>query len=116
MSNAALISELLKKRCTACAPGTPPASEARVRDVLRELPGWELAGNEIAKTFKFANYYETLAFVNASAWISHREDHHPDLEVGYNKCRVRYSTHSIGGISENDLICAAKMEGLVAPA
>jgi 4a-hydroxytetrahydrobiopterin dehydratase len=54
--------------------------------------------------------------VNGSAWISHREDHHPDLEVGYNKCRVRYSTHSIGGISENDLICAAKVEGLVAPA
>jgi 4a-hydroxytetrahydrobiopterin dehydratase len=57
-----------------------------------------------------------MAFVNASAWISHREDHHPDLEVGYNKCRVRYSTHSIGGISENDLICAAKVEALVAPA
>jgi 4a-hydroxytetrahydrobiopterin dehydratase len=115
MPNATLISELLKKRCTDCAPGTPPATESRVRDVLRELPGWELAGKEIAKTFKFANYYETLAFVNGSAWISHREDHHPDLEVGYNKCRVRYSTHSIGGISENDLICAAKVEGLVAP-
>jgi 4a-hydroxytetrahydrobiopterin dehydratase len=116
MPNAALISDLLKKRCSTLAPGTPPASEARVRDVLRELPGWELAGKEITKTFKFANYHETMAFVNASAWISHREDHHPDLEVGYNKCRVRYSTHSIGGISENDLICAAKVEALVAPA
>ncbi len=116
MPNPTLISDLLKKRCSTCAPGTPPASEARVRDVLRELPGWELADKAIAKTYKFANYYETMAFVNAIAWISHREDHHPDLEVGYNKCRVRYSTHSIGGISENDLICAAKVEALVAPA
>ena len=116
MPNPTLISDLLKKRCSNSAPGAPPASEARVRDVLRELPGWELTGNEIAKTYKFANYHETMAFVNASAWISHREDHHPDLEVGYNKCRVRYSTHSIGGISENDLICAAKVEALVAPA
>ncbi|HEY7120656.1 MAG TPA: 4a-hydroxytetrahydrobiopterin dehydratase [Tepidisphaeraceae bacterium] len=107
------ISDLLKKRCTACAPGTPPLSEASVRGVLRELPGWELANKEIAKTYKFANYHETMAFVNATAWISHREDHHPDLEVGYNRCLVRYSTHSIGGISENDLICAAKVEGLV---
>jgi len=112
MSNAALISDLLKKRCSTCAPGTPPASEARVRDVLRELPGWELAGKEIGKTFKFANYHETMAFVNATAWISHREDHHPELRVGYNECRVAYHTHAIKGLSENDFICAAKLDAL----
>ena len=80
--------------------------------------GWEAgaAGKEIFKTYKFANYHETMAFVNAVAWVAHREDHHPDLEVGYNRCRVRYSTHSIGGLSENDLICAAKVEALIAPA
>ncbi len=113
MSDALTVSELLKKHCAACAPGTPPVSEAHVRTFLRDLPGWELAGKEIAKTYKFSNYYETLAFVNATAWISHHEDHHPDLEVGYNKCRVRYSTHSIGGLSENDLICAAKVQALL---
>ena len=86
---------------------------ARVRAALAELPGWELKGDEIAKTYPFKNYYETMAFVNATAWVSHRENHHPDLEVGYNKCRVRYSTHSIGGISENDLICAAKVDALM---
>ena len=113
MSHLPSVSDLLKKHCTACAPGTPPLDEAAVRERIRELPGWELLGKEIAKTYKFANYYETLAFVNATAFISHREDHHPDLEVGYNKCRVRYSTHSVGGLSQNDLICAAKVESLM---
>ena len=115
MSRLLAASELLKKQCHVCAPGTPAMSEHSVKNVLGDLPGWELvAGPEIAKTYKFANYHETIAFVNAVAWVAHREDHHPDLEVGYNRCRVRYSTHSIGGISENDLICAAKVELLLA--
>jgi 4a-hydroxytetrahydrobiopterin dehydratase len=86
---------------------------AAVKNILTDLAGWELVSNEIVKTFKFKNYYETMAFVNATAWVSHAEDHHPDLEVGYNKCKVRYSTHSIGGISENDLICAVKVDALI---
>ena len=115
MSRLLAASELLKKQCHVCAPGTPAMSEHSVKNVLGDLPGWELVpGPEIAKTYKFANYHETIAFVNAVAWVAHREDHHPDLEVGYNRCRVRYSTHSIGGISENDLICAAKVELLLA--
>src|ERR1041384_6445252 len=94
-----------------------PLSKDDVTKRLASLAGWEsLGGKEFAKTFAFQNYYETMAFVNATAWISHREDHHPDLEVGYNKCRVRYSTHSVGGLSENDLICAAKVEALLGPA
>jgi 4a-hydroxytetrahydrobiopterin dehydratase len=113
MNETMTLSDLKKKHCAACKPGTPPVDDAKVRVVLRELPGWELADKQISKTYKFANYYETLAFVNATAWISHHEDHHPDLEVGYNKCKVRYTTHSIGGISENDLICAAKVDGLM---
>ena len=107
-------SDLLNKHCTACTPGTPPLDEATVGKALADLPGWVLVGREIAKTYTFTNYHETMAFVNATAWISHREDHHPDLEVGYNKCRVRYSTHSVGGLSENDLICAAKVDALIA--
>jgi 4a-hydroxytetrahydrobiopterin dehydratase len=80
---------------------------------LQSLPGWEsLAGKEIAKTYSFKNYYETMAFVNAIAYLAHKADHHPDLEVGYNKCRVRYSTHSVGGLSENDFASAAKVEAL----
>jgi 4a-hydroxytetrahydrobiopterin dehydratase len=81
---------------------------------LALLPGWSLEDGEIAKTFKFKNYYETLAFVNALAWIAHRQDHHPDLSVHYNHCRVAFSTHAIGGISRNDFVCAAKIESLFA--
>ena len=87
--------------------------EKQITSRLARLPGWERQGANITKTFKFKNYYETMAFVNASAWISHREDHHPDLEVGYNTCKVRYSTHSVGGLSENDFNCAAKIEAMM---
>jgi 4a-hydroxytetrahydrobiopterin dehydratase len=87
---------------------------ADINQRLAGLKGWELAGNEIARTFNFKNYYETMAFVNATAWISHQEDHHPDLEVGYNKCRVRYSTHSAGGVTAKDFECAQRVEALMA--
>ena len=106
-------SDLLTKHCKPCEKGTPPLAKAKVDALLRGLPGWTSTGTEISKTFPFKNYHETIAFVNATAWISHREDHHPDLEVGYNKCRIRYSTHSIGGLSENDFICAARIETLI---
>ena len=90
-------------------------SEARVRELLPQVPGWEVIedGHAIAKTFSFGNYYETMAFVNALAYMAHREDHHPDLGVHYNRCVVRYSTHDVGGLSENDFICAAKAEALM---
>lgn len=80
--------------------------------LLGQLKGWQLAGGVITKTYAFTNYYQTMAFVNAVAWMAHREDHHPDMTVGYNKCRVDYSTHAIGGLSENDFICAAKVDAL----
>jgi 4a-hydroxytetrahydrobiopterin dehydratase len=103
---------LAAKSCKACAGKVEALSDAEAKKLLAEVPGWERQGGAITKTFSFKNYYETMAFVNASAWISHREDHHPDLEVGYNKCVVRYSTHSVGGLSESDFICAAKIEAL----
>ena len=89
-----------------------PVSDARAAELLGSLAGWSKEGKEIVKTYTFKNYHETMAFVNASAWVSHREDHHPDLEVGYNKCRVRYSTHSAGGLTERDFACASKLEAL----
>lgn len=67
----------------------------------------------IERTFTFKNYYHTLAFVNAVAWIAHQEDHHPELSFGYKQCRVRYTTHAVGGLSENDFICAAKVDRLL---
>lgn len=72
-------------------------------------------GQAIQRSFRFKNYYQTIAFVNALAWVAHQQDHHPDLEVGYKHCIVRYSTHSVGGMSENDFICAARIDTLSAP-
>lgn len=106
------MNELARKKCRPCEGGMAALAEAQVAPLLKGLEGWALEGNAIAKTFRFSNFHETMAFVNATAWISHREDHHPDLAVGYSQCRVSYSTHAIGGLSENDFICAAKIEAL----
>ena len=108
------MSDLAAKRCIPCEGGAKPLDAAAARDMLGKLDDWALddSGKEIERTYKFKNYYQTMAFVNAIAWIAHREDHHPDLEVGYNRVRVRYSTHAIGGLSENDFICAAKIDAL----
>jgi 4a-hydroxytetrahydrobiopterin dehydratase len=85
-------------------------TQARVAELMPEIPGWELVeeGRALCRTFRFDNYYQTLAFVNALAYIAHHEDHHPDLGVHYDRAVVRYSTHDVGGLSENDFICAAK--------
>lgn len=105
--------ELANKKCKPCEGGTASLPEVKIRKALTGLPGWQFTNGRIEKTFSFKNYYQTTAFVNAVAWIAHTEDHHPDIEFGYKACTVRYSTHSIGGISENDLICAAKVEVLL---
>lgn len=91
-------------------------TQARVAELIPQIPGWALAeeGRALSKTFKFGNYYETMAFVNALAYIAHAQDHHPDLGVHYDRAVVRYSTHDVGGLSENDFICAAKADSLVA--
>jgi 4a-hydroxytetrahydrobiopterin dehydratase len=101
---------LISKNCTANAAAlTAPAIDA----LLPQVPGWAVIDGTLQSSFSFANYYETMAFVNAMAWVSHQQDHHPDLTVSYKLCGVRYSTHSAGGeLSENDFICAAKVSAL----
>ncbi|MDH3320039.1 MAG: 4a-hydroxytetrahydrobiopterin dehydratase [Betaproteobacteria bacterium] len=106
------MSELAKKKCKPCEGGVPAYSAEQARNMLQGLKGWILEDGRLVKVYPFANYHHTMAFVNALAWISHREDHHPDLEVGYNKCRVTYWTHAVDGLSENDFICAAKCDAL----
>jgi len=105
---------LKTRHCRPCEGGTPPLGEAEIAALLQRLVGWEYAGGAIAKEFRFKNWGQTMAFVNAVAWIAHRENHHPDLEVSYNRCRVSYTTHAIGGLSENDFICAAQVDALLA--
>lgn len=107
--------DLTDRHCKPCAAVLPPLTESEARALLMQLDAWELNGNRLNKTFTFKNYYQVLAFVNAIAWMTHREDHHPDLTVGYNTCRVEYSTHAVGGLSENDFICAAKVDALFKP-
>ncbi|HWE02783.1 MAG TPA: 4a-hydroxytetrahydrobiopterin dehydratase [Tepidisphaeraceae bacterium] len=104
---------LAQKSCKDCAGDAKKLNDKQIATLLGDVPEWEQFDGRIARTFHFKNYYESMAFVNATAWISHREDHHPDLEVGYNKVRVSYSTHSVGGLSESDFICAAKIESLM---
>ena len=105
--------ELTERHCTPCAGGSVPMGTEEAKAYLADLPGWDLADGTIFKRFEFKNYFQTMAFVNAVAWIAHGEDHHPDLEVSYRFCRVRYTTHAIGGLSENDFICAAKVNALI---
>jgi 4a-hydroxytetrahydrobiopterin dehydratase len=107
------MSNLLHQKCQALEGGQPMA-EAVVRDHLAQVSGWHLNQGAIEKSFGFKNYYETIAFVNALAWICNTEDHHPELAVSYDRCIVRFSTHSVGGISINDFICAAKADALIA--
>lgn len=95
-----------------CTPGAARLADAEVRAHLAALPGWRDDGARIEKTFRFADYFETIAFVNAVAQIAHREDHHPDLGVHYDRCMVAWSTHSARGVTLNDCICAAKVEQL----
>ena len=104
---------LLDQHCRALEGGVP-MSGAEIARHLAQVGGWQLAHGAIERTFAFKDFHETIAFVNALAWICNREDHHPELAVSYNRCVVRFNTHSVGGISINDFICAAKVGALVA--
>jgi 4a-hydroxytetrahydrobiopterin dehydratase len=107
------LADLLEKKCRPLENGL---NAAEIADHLQAVQGWELQEEKIVKTFAFDNYYETLAFINAIAYVIHAEDHHPELVVTYNRCKVGFNTHSVnrgkGGISENDFICAAKVDAI----
>lgn len=86
-----------------------------VQRQLKDLPGWSLKDNALQRTWQFKDHYQTMAFVNAVAWISHTTDHHPDMQVGYNKVTLAYTTHSAGGITDLDMNCAAAVSRLPQP-
>jgi 4a-hydroxytetrahydrobiopterin dehydratase len=106
------MNDLAARRCRPCEGGVTPYGDEEAKALLAQLKGWIIEDGKLVKVFPFRDFYRTMAFVNAVAWVSHREDHHPDLVVGYNKCRVAYWTHAIGGLSENDFICAAKCDAV----
>jgi 4a-hydroxytetrahydrobiopterin dehydratase len=109
------IASAAQLRALHCTGQVAALSTAEAAALLALLDGWQIDGARIVRSFGFSNYYETMAFVNALAFIAHGEDHHPELVVGYKNCEVRYDTHSVKGLSLNDFICAAKIDALVRP-
>lgn len=109
------MSDLTQQKCKPCEGGIAPLSRDQAQALLRQLHGdWRLADDakSLHREWKFRNFFHTMSFVNAVAHIANAEDHHPDLEVGYGACRMKFTTHAIGGLSENDFICAAKVDQL----
>jgi len=109
------VNELSAKKCVPCEGGVAPLSAAEAAALLWQLHGdWKLAENakSVQRAYPFKDFYRTMSFVNAVAHIANVEDHHPDLEVGYNYCRVTFTTHAVAGLSENYFICAAKLDRL----
>lgn len=110
------MSELTVEKCEPCEGGVEPMDRKQAESLLAELHGdWSLNDDatEIRRDYQFKGFYRTMAFVNAVAWIANAEGHHPDLEVGWGHCLVRYTTHAIDGLSRNDFICAAKIDALL---
>ena len=106
---------LVDKKCQPCEGGVAPLTRAEADALRAQLHAdWRIADDakSLKRSFKFKDFYRTMSFVNAVAHIANREDHHPDLEVGYDYCRATFATHSIGGLSHNDFICAAKVDQL----
>ena len=106
---------LINQHCQEIQKGSKPLIIPRVESHLAQMQGWVAPLNYfyIEKTYTFKNYHQTIAFVNAITWIAHKEDHHPEIKFGYNQCTVNLSTHSIKGISQNDVIMAAKIDQLL---
>jgi 4a-hydroxytetrahydrobiopterin dehydratase len=106
---------LATRHCVPCEGGVAPLTAADANNLLATLSGWGVSDDDrkISRTLRFRNFHEVMEFVNALAWVAHREDHHPDMEVGYDRVKVAYTTHAIGGLSENDFICAAKIDALL---
>ena len=108
--------DLAQQHCRPCKGAADALNETQVHEGLAALPGWTLAadGKAIVKDFRFEDFHRTLGFINAVGFMANQQDHHPDLEAGYGHCQVLWSTHDVGGLSMNDLICAARVEALLA--
>jgi 4a-hydroxytetrahydrobiopterin dehydratase len=109
-------SDLKSKHCEACEGIQAALTAEQIKNLRPQLSArWEVSVDNLSlyASFRFEDFYETMAFVNAIAWFANIENHHPDLEVGYNYCHVRWTTHAIKGLSHNDFICAAKVDGLL---
>lgn len=109
------MSELEQKHCKPCAGDAAVLPPDKVERLLQQVPGWSVAddGKAITRKFQFKGFFRTMSFINAMAWIANQEGHHPDFSAGYNYCRVTFTTHELDGLSENDFICAARVNALL---
>lgn len=107
--------ELIATHCIPRKGAGDALADAQIDALGTQLPDWNVLreAGELRREFRFRDFHHTMGFVNAVAYMANREDHHPDLEVGYNYCRMRWSTHDVGGLSLNDFLCAAKVDTLV---
>ena len=106
------MTDLSSQQCSNLPSDTAQLDNKQISAFLKKLkPPWVLdqETQAISFTYTFKNYYQTMAFANVVAQIDHQQDHHPDMLISYNRCDITYSTHSVGGLSENDFICAAKI-------
>lgn len=106
------MTELTSIRCVGCEGGIPAMTKDEITKLMPQISEWKLSddGKSISRNFSFKDFYRTIAFVNAIAFIANQENHHPDLEVGYNYCRIKFFTHAVNGLTQNDFICAAKID------
>lgn len=107
--------QLAEKRCKPCEGGVDRMTREQADKLIEQVSGWSLdeTARSISRRFEFKGFYRTMAFINALAWVANREDHHPDFSAGYNYCEVTFTTHAVDGLSENDFICAAKVDALL---
>lgn len=109
------MTELVERKCKPCEGGVKPLSEDQASALMAALhPDWQLSasGKEISREFHFTGFGMTMAFANAVAWVATTEGHHPEMTVAYGRCLVSYTTNAIDGLSDNDFICAAKIDRL----
>ena len=109
------VCSLTDRHCKPCEGGVDAMSRKQAETLVKQVSGWTLSadGKAISRRFEFKGFYKTMAFINAMAWIANAENHHPDFSAGYGHCLVNFSTHAINGLSENDFICAAKVNELL---
>ena len=106
---------LKTRHCGPCEGKTEPMQFDRALLLLNQLPGWEISddGKSIKRGLQFKGFFRTMSFINAMAWMANQQGHHPDFSAGFNYCDVTFTTHAIGGLSENDFICAARVNALI---
>ena len=109
------MSNLADRKCKPCEGGINALEPGRVKQLLGQVPGWIVSPDcrSIHRRFEFKGFMRTMSFINALAWIANQQGHHPDFRAGFNYCDVVFTTHALGGLSENDFICASRVNALL---